>query len=73
MARRFDISRMQAISRLPSEGRADWLVKAEDSVEFLKVNAQSDEMVIYANGPAVLMRPRLSSRPCAGFMRSGLL
>jgi len=55
MARRFDITRLQAISKLPGTGGAEWLVTAEDSVEFLKANAQSDEVVIYASGPATLI------------------
>ncbi len=37
MAPRFDISGLRAISQLPSAGGADWLVGAEDSIEFMKV------------------------------------
>lgn len=60
MATRFDISRLQAISQLPNAGGAEWLVEAENSVEFLKVNAQSEEVVIYAIGPATLIHAVLA-------------
>ena len=60
MARRFDITRLQAISQLPGTNGADWLVGAEDSVEFLKANAESDAVVIYATGPALLIHAVLA-------------
>lgn len=55
MARRFNISDLQAIAKAPSPGDVSWLVGARNSVEFLKQNAQSEEIVIYAGGPAVLI------------------
>ena len=60
MARRFNISALQGISQVPSDGGAEWLVGAEDSVAFLKANAQSEEMVIYAIGPAMLIHAVLA-------------
>jgi hypothetical protein len=60
MATRFDISRLQAISQIPRAGGAEWLVEAENSVELLKVNAQSEEVVIYASGPATLIHSVLA-------------
>ncbi|WP_252720493.1 hypothetical protein, partial [Acinetobacter baumannii] len=44
-----------AIAQAPANASADWLVSAEESVGFLKANAQSEEVVIYASGPAVLI------------------
>jgi hypothetical protein len=55
MIRRFDLKRFTNISVLPQDGGAEWLCKAEDSVDFLKANARSDEIAIYAIGPAVLI------------------
>lgn len=55
MARRFNIAALKAISQMPTTGEAEWLVAAEDSVAFLKESAQSEEVVIYASGPATLI------------------
>ncbi len=55
MARRFNIAALKAISQMPATGEAEWLVAAEDSVAFLKESAQSEEVVIYASGPATLI------------------
>lgn len=55
MARRFNIAALKAISQMPATGEAEWLVAAEDSVDFLKESAQSVEVVIYASGPATLI------------------
>ncbi len=60
MARRFNIAALKAIAHAPASDAAKWLVGAEDSVEFLKQNAQSDEIVIYAGGPAVLIHAVLA-------------
>lgn len=60
MALRFNGARLLAISRAPSEPDTNWLCDAEDSVAFLKTNAQSDEVVIYASGPAVLIHAVLA-------------
>ena len=55
MTRRFDIAALKAISHAPATGEADWLISAEGSIVFLKENAQSEEIVIYASGPATLV------------------
>lgn len=55
MTRRFNMATLKALAQPPIDKAADWLVGAEDSVTFLKANAQSEEIVIYASGPAVLI------------------
>ena len=46
---------LKALAQAPADKAADWLTGAEDSVAFVKENARSEEIVIYASGPAVLM------------------
>lgn len=53
--RRFDLSMLKAISKTPDEGRGEWLSQAEDAVAFLKDVTQSDEIILYANAPAVVV------------------
>lgn len=60
MNRRFNVAALKAISQAPVTGEAEWLVSAEDSVSFLKVNVQSEEIVIYASGPATLIHAVLA-------------
>lgn len=60
MARRFNIAALKAIAQAPASDAAKWLIGAEDSVEFLKQNAQSEEIVIYAGSPAVLIHAVLA-------------
>ncbi|MBC7703720.1 MAG: hypothetical protein H7274_07250 [Rhodoferax sp.] len=60
MARRFNIAALKAIAHAPASGEAQWLVGAEDSLEFLKQNAQSEEIVIYAGGTAALIHAVLA-------------
>lgn len=60
MARRFNMAALRAIAQAPASDTAKWLIGAEDSVEFLKQNAQSEEIVIYAGGPAVLIHAVLA-------------
>ncbi len=60
MARRFNMSDLRAIAQAPALDATKWLIGAEDSVEFLKQNAQSEEIVIYAGGPAVLIHAVLA-------------
>ncbi|OOG38614.1 hypothetical protein [Rhodanobacter sp. C05] len=60
MARRFNIEALKAISQAPASGEAEWLVAAEDSVKFLKENAQCEELVIFASGPATLIHAVLA-------------
>ena len=60
MARRFNIEALKAISQAPTTSEAEWLITAEDSVAFLKENAQSEEIVIFASGPATLIHAVLA-------------
>ena len=60
MARRFNIAALKAISQPPAASEAEWLIAAEDSVVFLKENAQSEEIVIYAAGSATLIHAVLA-------------
>lgn len=60
MARRFNIEALKAISQAPATSEAEWLIAAEDSVLFLKENAQSEEIVIFASGPATLIHSVLA-------------
>ncbi|GGC22094.1 hypothetical protein [Pseudoduganella buxea] len=60
MARRFNIADFKAISQMPATGEAEWLIAAEDSVAFLKESAQSEEVVIYASGPAAFVHAVLA-------------
>lgn len=60
MARRVNLSALKAISQAPATSETEWLIAAEDSVAFLKENAQSEEVVIYASGPATLIQAVLA-------------
>jgi hypothetical protein len=60
MARRFNIAALKAISQAPADSEAEWLIAAEDSVVFLKENAQSEEILICATGPATLIHAVLA-------------
>ena len=60
MTRRFNIAALKAISQEPVTSGAEWLIAAEDSVAFLKENAQSEEVVIYASGPATYVHAVLA-------------
>lgn len=60
MARKINIAALKAISQAPATGEAEWLIAAEDSVAFLKDNAQSEEIVIYASGPATFVHAVLA-------------
>lgn len=60
MVRRFNIAALKAISQVSATDDTEWLIGAEDSVAFLKENAQSEEIVIYASGPATLVHAVLA-------------
>jgi len=53
--RRFKKSELEALTECPNLGVAEWLAGAEDSVSYLKVNAENDELVIYASAKSVLI------------------
>lgn len=53
--RRFDEKTFRAIAWVLDADKPAWLLGAEDAVEFLKENADRDELVIYASAGAVLV------------------
>jgi hypothetical protein len=52
---RKEFERLKALSDVPAENRPEWLSAAEESVEFLRTNAYSDHIVIYAGLPNVFI------------------
>ena len=52
--RPFKLAELKKINELPKEGQ-NWLVNAESSIDFLRLNSESDEVVIYASGSSVLI------------------
>ncbi|WP_306597711.1 hypothetical protein [Geothrix sp. 21YS21S-2] len=52
---KFDEVAFRKIARAPGTGKTEWLLRAEDSIAFLKGNAHRDEIVIYATSDAVLI------------------
>jgi hypothetical protein len=55
MSARKEFDKLKAISDVPVEKRAEWLSSAECAIEFLKENALSDHVVLYASLPHVLI------------------
>ena len=53
--RRFKKSELEALTVCPDQGAMEWLAGAEDSVSYLKINAENDELVIYASAKSVLI------------------
>lgn len=53
--RRFKKSELEALTVCPDQGAVEWLAGAEDSVSYLKTNAENDELVIYASAKSVLV------------------
>lgn len=51
----FKIADLKNINDIPSEDSESWLINAEDSIAFLKLNSESDEIVIYASGRSILV------------------
>lgn len=62
MGRAFDVGRLRDISVLPRDGRNEWLSDAESSVDFLKANVRSQEIVLFACTPAVLIHGVLAAK-----------
>lgn len=58
----FKLSDIEAISVAPLTDRVKWLLNAESSVEFLRRNAQNDEIVIYASAGRVLIHGVLAMK-----------
>lgn len=59
--RRFDEKTFRAIAWVLDADKPAWLLGAEDAVEFLKENADRDELVIYASAGAVLVHGVLAA------------
>lgn len=53
--KRFKKSELEALAECPEQGAAEWLAGAEDSVSYLKINAENDELVIYASAKSILV------------------
>lgn len=53
--RPFKLTDLKKINELPVDDSQRWLINAESSIDFLKLNSESDEIVIYANGSSVLI------------------
>ena len=53
--RPFKLNELKSINELPNDDSQIWLVNAEDSIDFLRHNSESDEIVIYASGSNVLI------------------
>ncbi|MEQ1741189.1 MAG: hypothetical protein ABL869_01635 [Candidatus Nitrotoga sp.] len=53
--RPFKLTDLKKINELPQEDSQSWLVNAESSIDFLRLNSESDEVVIYASGSNVLI------------------
>jgi hypothetical protein len=51
----FTITELKKLNELPKDGSLSWLVNAESSVNFLRLNSENDEIVIYASGSSVLI------------------
>ncbi len=51
----FKKAELEALAECPKKDTGEWLNSAEDSVSYLKVNAENDELVIYASAKSVLI------------------
>ena len=56
----FRIADLKKINEIPTEDSPSWLVNAEGSIEFLRLSADSDDIVIYASGSSVLVHGLLA-------------
>ncbi len=55
MMRQFKLTELEMISRIPDLDSNSWLVDAENSIKFLRRNAENDEITIYASTKCVLI------------------
>jgi hypothetical protein len=55
MNRALNMDKLLSLSKVPTADSEMWLISAEASVEFLKENAKTDEIVLYASLPHVLI------------------
>ena len=59
--RPFKIAELKKINELPSNDSQSWVVDAEGSIAFLRLNSENDDIVIYASGSSVLIHGVLAS------------
>jgi len=60
--RPFKLAELKALTELPEVDSANWLINAEASVDYLKLNSKSDDIVVYASGSSVLIHGVLALR-----------
>lgn len=53
--RPFKLAELKKINELPKEDSQNCLINAESSIDFMRLNSASDEVVIYASGSSVLI------------------
>jgi hypothetical protein len=63
MSARKEFNKLSELSNIPVEKRAEWLGSAESATKFLKENALSDYVVLYASLPHVLIHGVLAPLP----------
>jgi hypothetical protein len=56
----FKISDLKKINEIPSDDPQSWLAKAEDSIDFLRLSSNSDDIVIFAGCSSVLIHGLLA-------------
>ncbi|WP_417277495.1 hypothetical protein [Celeribacter sp.] len=54
------LDKLLPIARIPDENRGEWLERADHSGEILKDILKTDEIVIYASGPHMLIHSVLT-------------
>ena len=54
------LDKILPLARIPDANRGDWLENAEQSVDLVKDNLTSNEIVIYASGPHLLIQSVLT-------------
>tara|TARA_A100000171_G_scaffold18248_1_gene16789 strand:- start:9344 stop:11044 length:1701 start_codon:yes stop_codon:yes gene_type:complete len=59
--RPFKIAELRKINELPCDDSQSWLVDAEGSIAFLRLNSDNDDIVIYASGSSALIHGVLAS------------
>lgn len=60
--RPFKIAELQKINEPPSNDSQSWMVNAEGSIDFLRLNSENDDIVIYASGSSVLIHGALAPK-----------
>jgi hypothetical protein len=60
--RPFMIAHLKALNEIPDIDATSWLLSAESSINYLKVNSLNDEIVIYASASSILIHGVLAIR-----------